>query len=560
MVCYNCGHGLGENVDVPISPVTGSNILGTNRLPSQHESELIKETVANILPRLARLDEEVAQVQAVLDKLTAQRDRLRDYWTTHKRHLSPILRFPPEIMREIFLYSLLGDGKRVDVPTSGARSVLTPGQVCKFWRQVSLATPKMWSIISVWTSSPQNINFQRIDTWLQRSSQTPLSIYLDGYSSKTKRVLSMLARHIHRWEDLTIDIERERLLHELGEYMQRMLSVRRLVLESTHYTDTPSPMTYRVTMPKLRHLRLTNVDLSLPIIPELPWNQLVVFEVSGEECTQYLDYLRTATNLSFLDIEIDCTESIQSIAPLHWSLHTLDISEALPFLYDAEDGPPILENQLLDLLTLPNLQIFKGRFEIPPCRAIISLLSRSNCSLKSLQLICEEPVLEDAFVDILRCVPALSELHFAGPGFQDTGIAILDRLAQDTSLVPELRTLTLSPNSVCLRALVTFVETGSRANSTSILSGRTCLKLLILELTPFYLDHPERDQARSYIETLLQDNTPGLDVRLQSPGRKVSMGHWKDGAENTPGKEVSLEWLFPNGLDPIRQFPRMMNP
>ena len=96
-----------------------------------------------------------------------RRKILRNYCFTHTRQLSPILRFPSEIMEEIFLYSLLEDWKVNELQTipfrPHDRAVTVLGQVCQFWRQVSLTTPKMWFKISISMYSPKAINFAMLD-------------------------------------------------------------------------------------------------------------------------------------------------------------------------------------------------------------------------------------------------------------------------------------------------------------------------------------------------------------------------------------------------------------
>lgn len=378
---------------------------------------------------------------------------------------------------------------------------------------------------------PHTTNIDMIHAWLQRSSKTPLSISLHGFSPDTKSILSILSYHIHRLKEIVCDVSLERLLIELGGYMDRMSATRALTLQRVTYSMVQSSGTnYRVSMPSLEFLRLFNVQPSSPIVPQLPWNQLIVIELWGFDVAQYFDYLRTATNLCSLTLRYYTNEPVPSVRPVHCHLQTLDVLTTYSPRYGAD--APILDQSLLDLLTLPNLKNFKGDFRIWPHVGFMSFLSRSGCSLESLDLRSYQPVTVDRTIEILRHVPTLSELRLGERGFGDTGESVLNHIAQASSLVPALASFRMAPIRVPqFQALVPMVLSRLRANDASHPIGSTSLKLLTLDMSRYtHWEDSEREQAQSALEALMRAKTAGLELRL----------------EDARGKEIMVELHSPD--------------
>ncbi|KAJ6594623.1 hypothetical protein B0H19DRAFT_1247284 [Mycena capillaripes] len=80
--------------------------LGTNYCPNDKELEEIKGILAEPTLRLKQLDEEIADLQKAIEKLTEERESLGAYVAAHKALISPVRRLPLDIIQEIFIACL----------------------------------------------------------------------------------------------------------------------------------------------------------------------------------------------------------------------------------------------------------------------------------------------------------------------------------------------------------------------------------------------------------------------------------------------------------------------
>ncbi|KAJ7134858.1 hypothetical protein C8R44DRAFT_870439 [Mycena epipterygia] len=76
--------------------------IGTNYCPEDKEIEQIKDILIESTLRLKRLDDEIAEMQKALNKLSAERDKLGAYVEGHQALISPARRLPLDIIQEIF--------------------------------------------------------------------------------------------------------------------------------------------------------------------------------------------------------------------------------------------------------------------------------------------------------------------------------------------------------------------------------------------------------------------------------------------------------------------------
>ena len=122
--------------------------------------------------------------------------------------LSPIRRVPVEILQSIFL-ACLPKGF-VEADPEGAPLLLC--QICKYWRDVALAFPRLWASFKVRRSSILTCRpaFQLAELWLERSKSIPLSICLpidtdrgcDPRSDDVASLLLLFVQHISRWKSV----------------------------------------------------------------------------------------------------------------------------------------------------------------------------------------------------------------------------------------------------------------------------------------------------------------------------------------------------------------------
>ncbi|KAJ7780106.1 hypothetical protein DFH07DRAFT_793791 [Mycena maculata] len=76
--------------------------MNTNEPPEDPESTLLRSVVSKTKTRLACLDDEISLLKDRLKRLEEERAARSDYHARNVGILSPMRRFPPEILTEIF--------------------------------------------------------------------------------------------------------------------------------------------------------------------------------------------------------------------------------------------------------------------------------------------------------------------------------------------------------------------------------------------------------------------------------------------------------------------------
>ncbi|KAJ7768593.1 hypothetical protein DFH07DRAFT_708786, partial [Mycena maculata] len=162
--------------------------LGTNYCAGDEESIQIETFLIGPSLRLKRLNDEIAEMQKALDKLTEKRDTLRGFVQAHVALVSSVRCVPLDILKAIFMACLPTHHNCLmsarEPPVLLGR-ILT---VCSSWRIITLSTPGLWASLHV--AVPMNRSKgglkeceQRLEvprTWLQRSGQHLLSISLQS--------------------------------------------------------------------------------------------------------------------------------------------------------------------------------------------------------------------------------------------------------------------------------------------------------------------------------------------------------------------------------------------
>ncbi|KAF8138029.1 hypothetical protein K438DRAFT_1880976, partial [Mycena galopus ATCC 62051] len=196
--------------------------LGTNYCPLDKEVLEIQALLGDPLSRLQSLDNRIAELQKAIDELAEERTTVRDYVDAHKALLSPIRRFPLDILQEIFVACLPTHRNCV---MSATECPVLLGRICSSWRTISLSTPRLWARLHIAEPVPldrcrhglgiyEQKLAQRIEVvtaWLKRSGQCALSVSLAGHNStmfiehsSTSAMIQALIPLASRWQHISI--------------------------------------------------------------------------------------------------------------------------------------------------------------------------------------------------------------------------------------------------------------------------------------------------------------------------------------------------------------------
>ncbi|KAF7975306.1 hypothetical protein HWV62_10084 [Athelia sp. TMB] len=433
---------------------------------------------------------------------------------------------PREILAEIFSY--LKGGYRDKVPAHARTETLLPTHVCQRWREIALSTPTLWNNIYInGSSSPKSVRDSEVEcisAWLARAKDCPLAINLRRSESWSNEydfatddswttIFDILLRNSHRW--------------------------RHAILISTSRTDfsglrnnLPLLETLEINSPLgFAHVsgdafeiapRLSNLTLSLgTYIDILPWAQLKVFVTDHDlSLVHCLGLLQKMPNIVSISTEIWYInpESCGVInAPLSMTkLESLSIVEINPFSMSG----------FLTCLTLPSLKSIKFSADGPPDGdpdddwglAVISMVQRSACSIKSLEI-------ESAFWsgpstigDLLQVTPQLETFGIGSNTEYDISNAIQSLMVpigacSTPCLAPGLQHLKLLYQpSFEPQAFVDLVESRWRVTPGGSVTIIRSIKLTHIPSAAIF--------SSSHLERLGEFAAEGLDIETSDADEK----------------------------------------
>ncbi|KAJ7623802.1 hypothetical protein FB45DRAFT_1031703 [Roridomyces roridus] len=215
----------------PPYPGRHEHLITSNEPPHADEDGFFRDSVLETGSRLAQLDAEIRALQV-------QRAQL---WGQHCQNLSvisPLRRMPPEILADIFSWTLppMNElrGDVSDLETSPW--VLT--QVCSRWRDISLSTPSLWcNIAAVYGGKRGEFPDPRpemVQTQVERSGAQNLMIQFHASEShdpaEQVALFQVLASHSARWEQISIQVAAALVPH-LAQLRGRVPAIQRIWLQ-----------------------------------------------------------------------------------------------------------------------------------------------------------------------------------------------------------------------------------------------------------------------------------------------------------------------------------------
>ncbi|KAF8211018.1 hypothetical protein K438DRAFT_101798 [Mycena galopus ATCC 62051] len=192
-------------------------VIDANAPPGDSEVPFIHSTISKIDTRLARIDDEIFALQKKLGQLKDARASLFSHRTWTKAILSPLRRMPPEVLGEIFMWTLpsIGDALRMGkFDMTQSPWLLT--QISSRWSAVAISIPSLWSRITI-DYTPRQHDWQRyyslelVKMQIQRAQE--LKIHFYGTSTipyhPQGQIFELLAQQSSRWEEFSVGITSE---------------------------------------------------------------------------------------------------------------------------------------------------------------------------------------------------------------------------------------------------------------------------------------------------------------------------------------------------------------
>ncbi|KAF7346554.1 hypothetical protein MSAN_01883500 [Mycena sanguinolenta] len=478
-----------------------SHHFNTNYAPSNEEIQIIQKD-------LVSRAQELAQIDARISELSAQRDKIQAYIDSHKALVSHPRRLPPDIVREIFVACLPTTRNAV---MSAQEAPLLLCRICSAWRTIALSSPRLWASIHVPFDYVlrNEARMPAVAQWLQRSGACPLSLsvvfedlqWADG-SSSGSALLASLADFSARWWHVEF--------MELSPARTRELArIRPPALESLKLTGhVGGSLLAALELVKVSTLRavalhsrsaehLDDIVLAMPLL----WDQLthLTFQCNGDH--------RGFLFENVLVVLERCTRLISFQVTLRSSIDSSSESMSLPSLEIL-----ILEgtmqtrslSHLVERVSMPQLRQFRfptlgghRRFSLADLGTRSPLIAYlDNISLSSFS--------DQSLLEALRSLPSLRKL------------VVLDGDSRTTQL---LTLLTPKPNVNAIlcptlqELVIIYCSSLEETTLDAFIRGRIELGFRRLEFkNSMDSDMLSKDQIQSILSqgldiSIVQDNT-----------------------------------------------------
>ncbi|PBK61697.1 hypothetical protein ARMSODRAFT_1089526 [Armillaria solidipes] len=390
-----------------------STYLESNDAPHDTDIEEIKRSLLDICQSLEKAGEDTNATSRDIETSQKRHATLQETQSKLRSILSPLRRFPAEILSEIFQHAV--DTSYCVWETSDGPWSLS--HVSRHWRTTALTcSGVIWSVLYVGITIGrfrQNDHLSLLRTCLARSRRHNILVDFDypqpvsRYKDKALKIVQLLIDNCERWYFFEITNYCPEIYSLLGKVRGRLPN---LVDVEIHHgpvsaSAAAAPFTAFELAPKLRSVKMHS-GLRVVVGPGNP--SLISYE----------DYRRSPPS--------DPLESYSTILrPFHQQLQTftsLTVDTRSP-----ETNPPIIMPQLrhfrgshrdlFQRVTAPNLETF----HLDPVRRqssitksllnVLDLFIRSRCSGLS-KLALSNIVITTHILDILPLIPALAVLQF----------------------------------------------------------------------------------------------------------------------------------------------------
>ncbi|KAG6910223.1 hypothetical protein DXG01_012358 [Tephrocybe rancida] len=396
------------------------------------------------------LKEHQRKLQAKLITLEFKRD-------VYASLLAPIRRMPLEVLLEIFEYSLPVDLE--DRRPTTSQAPLSLCQVSSSWRRICLATPRLWSQLSIFFDKQEDFVLRptlkqrkiMLDEWFLRlGPKRLLSVHFDSGSAHADSGANKFVRRFmllfsHRLRQLSLRFSFgafDSVLCDQDEQFENLESITLISRSIDPWNANGNQVT--LSLMTAKHLRSVCVhdifkDCLAPRL-SLPWHQLTFLKTGVIDAFPLLNILVQCVNLEVGDFSVTNAASPLPI-----------IEITLPRIHHFRLQFPLEGSvRLFDGISLPALKALD--FKLDELSTPISFLWEDPkhffSQIRSITTLVFSGQIDcDAFdiVDLLRSTPLLVSLTLASDDNFDAFLRAMAISSHKPILAPILESLRIIP-------------------------------------------------------------------------------------------------------------------
>ncbi|KAK7041720.1 hypothetical protein VNI00_009009 [Paramarasmius palmivorus] len=421
-----CNHCNAEFTSIVNHPPIPSESLQSHSEPTNIDRLQTLSFIIDEEREIKRYQQELERLHEVACKLASKQAILEGCVRERRSWISAIPRIPKEVWCEIF--TLACESQRHALTISAKTTSAPPlvlSHVSSYWRDIIVASPKLWSTISVYLDDLSRGDKCMVKHFLQNSGSHPLELVIDGGDglntpSRTMReylgrygfaVLKLLVKALPRCRKVEFAFE-SMLLDSIPDHLRGAVSFPLLQhLSYNHYGDAAVDEGTSWFWEKV-HLatHITTLMIRQDSIAKkgiLP-GSLTYLIIGRSEFRNILSVLRTCRSLQSL--EWSCVISSAQFSPSP----SLIVAPCLSRLVCSPAHAPELNNVIASV-TLPAIAtidiMFFNRERWEGEGIFAEMLERSRAPLRYLKLNCQVARISvDGLGSILRVCACLTAL------------------------------------------------------------------------------------------------------------------------------------------------------
>ncbi|KAK6980738.1 hypothetical protein R3P38DRAFT_3411136 [Favolaschia claudopus] len=404
--------------------------INTNYVPTDTE-------VADIRAHLEPHEAELLRLESLIEQLTLQRNRVREYILPHRALISHPRRLPAEILEEIFIQCLPTGTRRSAM--SAMEAPLLLGRICSSWRSIAFGMPRLWTSLHIPLDSFafNETRETALMNWLERSLPLPLSVSaimtdVRTHASEHRRLLQNLFQSSARFASLRLMGISAEEFARISESSAPLLENIEIVF-STPLSDISGPSL--LSSPLLRTMKTSSIvieasnPMKLVHTENVPW----ILDHTETSTWNHITHLTLVPSSNYgwqrEDVSPRIAHRLISGCP---NLRHLELPlehrhwDAAAWAPTARLVTPLESLVIRDPpIAIPCFATLLQRLEMPHLRVLD--LPSSNF------VAAEHESVPDVFSDLARYSPLLSSLSlgihdFASPSFLDAAFSLLSTL------------------------------------------------------------------------------------------------------------------------------------